>query len=487
MTHISQDKPTRMEEDEPIWDSGDFRARVATLSHALLIMTVITIWLIYLQDVFQPLFIALAIYFVLKPGSEYLSKNGFPIFLSYLTMLLLAFLVVSAAGFFAYEQAQSVLDDEDKMDEYSDQLNEKWQNLKSYPFIGDFISSDDDAQNTTLTEDLENLGLLDTSSASTGIFLETISNAGSFLVDGLTVSFFLIFVIFEASLLPGRIERAWPGGVSEQVQIIRDQIEASINTYVIVKTGVGLGTAFFAGIIMMIFGIDLWFTWALLTFLFNYVPYIGSLIATIPPIILGFVLLDPSMVILLTILLLVNQQVWGNIIETKWAGRALDISPVLLLVVTAFSFWLWGIIGMILSIPLVVILKIVLENIEETRPLAILLSERAPTLEEAWRDAIKDGRITEYEEKMLLELKQKLGVSDDYVKLMSARISAQFALRRGRITQDQIDLISSCRSVYAQEKWFSEFVNTLSEGKLPPSLKQKLAEFIDYASDDEEE
>ena len=107
-----------MEEDEPIWDSGDFRARVATLSHALLIMTVITVWLIYLQDVFQPLFIALAIYFVLKPGSEYLSKNGFPIFLSYLTMLLLAFLVVSAAGFFAYEQAQSVLDDEDKMDEF---------------------------------------------------------------------------------------------------------------------------------------------------------------------------------------------------------------------------------------------------------------------------------------------------------------------------------------------------------------------------------
>jgi hypothetical protein len=237
----------------------------------------------------------------------------------------------------------------------------------------------------------------------------------------------------------------------------------------------------------MIFGIDLWFTWALLTFLFNYVPYIGSLIATIPPIILGFVLLDPSMVILLTILLLVNQQVWGNIIETKWAGRALDISPVLLLVVTAFSFWLWGIIGMILSIPLVVILKIVLENIEETRPLAILLSERAPTLEEAWRDAIKDGRITEYEEKMVLELKQKLGVSDEYVKLMSARISAQFALRRGRITDDQIDLISSCRTIYAQEKWFGEFVDTLSEGKLSPALKEKLSEFIDHASDDEEE
>ena len=69
----------------------------------------------------------------------------------------------------------------------------------------------------------------------------------------------------------------------------------------------------------------------------------------------------------------------------------------LLLVVTAFSFWVWGIVGMILSIPLVVILKIVLENIEATRPLAILLSERAPTLEEAWREAIKDGRINNHD------------------------------------------------------------------------------------------
>jgi predicted PurR-regulated permease PerM len=71
----------------------------------------------------------------------------------------------------------------------------------------------------------------------------------------------------------------------------------------------------------------------------------------------------------------------------------LDLSPVILLIVTAFSFWLWGIVGMILSVPFIVIIKIVMENIEATRPLAILFSERAPTLEEAWVDALKDGRL----------------------------------------------------------------------------------------------
>ena len=58
--------------------------------------------------------------------------------------------------------------------------------------------------------------------------------------------------------------------------MIRDQIEASVNTYVVVKTGVGFGTGVCAGLVMLVFGIDLWFTWALLTFLLNYVPYIVS-------------------------------------------------------------------------------------------------------------------------------------------------------------------------------------------------------------------
>ena len=191
---------------------------------------------------------------------------------------------------------------------------------------------------------------------------------------GLTVSFFLIFIIFEANFLPGRIERAWPGGVSGRVQDMQIQIQESINTYVVVKTGVGLGTAGITAIILFIFGIDLWFTWALLTFILNYVPYIGSLIATIPPLILGFVTLSPVGWFILLILLVSNQQLWGSIIETKWAGRALDISPVLLLLTTAYSYWVWGILGMVLVVPFTVIFKIVLENIEPTRPIAILLA-----------------------------------------------------------------------------------------------------------------
>jgi hypothetical protein len=340
----------------------------------------------------------------------------------------------------------------------------------------------------TFEQDMATMGVFSDGSELSDLFGQLLSGVGSLFIMGITVIFFLLFIIFEASLLPGRIERAWPGGASERVHMIRDQIEASVNTYVVVKTGVGFGTAVCAGIVMLFFGIDLWFTWALLTFILNYVPYIGSLLATIPPLIIGFIFLEPSSVIFLTVLLLTNQQLWGNVIETRWAGRALDISPVLLLVVTAFSFWLWGIIGMILSIPLVVILKIVLENIEATRPLAILLSERAPTLEEAWREAIKDGRITAYEERMLKELQAVLGYTDQQVAIMSARVAAEYALRRGRLSLDQISLINiGIGLMPAPKKWQKQFDEIVTEGKLSVMERVFLGKLVFALDDDEEE
>ena len=477
-----------MENAAPAWTGQQFRNRLTVLSHAAVIMTLVTIWLIQLVDVLQPLFIALGIYFVLKPGADFLSKKGFPIMLSYITMLMLAILIVLGAGFFAYQQAATFLDDEERMDEYTLLLDERWADLKEAPLIGKSILDSGATLNGTLDNDLVSMGLLDEGSGVTEAFGGLLSSVGVFFITGVTVLFFLLFIIFEASLLPGRIERAYPGGASERVHMIRDQIESSVNTYVVVKTGVGFGTGVCAGLVMLLFGIDLWFTWALLTFLLNYVPYIGSLLATIPPIVLGFILLDPSMLILLSLLLLTNQQLWGNIIETRWAGRALDISPVLLLVVTAFSFWVWGIIGMILSIPLVVILKIVLENIDATRPLAILLSERAPTLEEAWREAIKDGRITAYEERMLNELQTALGYNDEQVKLISARIAAEYALRRGRLSVDQITLIRvGIANMSNPKNWREQFEEIVTEGKLSVLERLLLGKLVFALDSDEEE
>ena len=130
----------------------------------------------------------------------------------------------------------------------------------------------------------------------------------------------------------------------------------------------------------------------------------------------------------------------------------------------------------------------VLENIEATRPLAILLSERAPTLEEAWREAIKDGRITAYEERMLNELQNVLGYTDQQVAIMSARIAAEYALRRGRLSLDQIDLINiGIGLMPVPKKWKNQFDELVTEGKLSVMERVFLGKLVFALEDDEEE
>ena len=474
-----------MEHANTAWDSGRFNRRVSTFAHVVIIVTLAVVWLILLKGVLQPFFIALGIYFVLKPGSDYLSTNGFPVILSYLTMVMLTLLVVSSATLFAYHQAAEVIEDEDKMEDYNNLLEERWYDLKSTPLISTAFE-DEQAMNNTLVEDLASWGVLENDQQLSDAAVGMLSGVGSLLATSVTVMFFLIFIIFEASLLPGRIERAWPGGASDRVQIVRSKIEASVNTYIVVKTGVGFGTALCAGLVMLFFGIDLWFTWALLTFLLNYVPYIGSLIATLPPIVLGLILLEPASLTLLILLLLTNQQLWGQIIETRWAGRALDLSPVVLLLVTAISFAGWGILGMILAVPFAVIVKIVLENIEATRPISILLSERAPSIDEAWEEAMKDGRLSSFETQSLTQLQEVLGYSNREIKLISGRIAVGRVLRRGKITDDQLDLINDVADALRNhEELSAEVSSTLHQGKVDKEMRPVLTRLL--AAIEEEE
>jgi len=465
------------------WDTGTFHRRVATLSHTAVLLAVLVIAMIQLESVLKPFFIALGIYFILKPGADYLSKNEFPKFLSYLTMLLLFLLIITSAAFFAWSQAQGLVENEERVTEYNEVLDKRWHQLKNVPIIGPAIKEAVKDGTGTLGGDLADLGV-GSGGQLTDVVVNMASGVGGMITTSFTVLFFLIFIIFEASLLPGRIERAWPGGASERVDIIMSQIRESVNTYIIVKTGCGIGSAFIAGAIMWAFGIDLWFVWAIMTFLLNYVPYIGSLIATIPPLLLGLILLKPLVLIVMAILLLGNQQLWGNYIETKWAGRALDLSPVVLLLVTAFSFWLWGITGMILAVPLFVIIKIVLENIEATRPIAILLSERAPSLGEAWEDALRDGHLSVGEAHKLKQLQELLGISDNAVTRVAGRSAAVTILKRGKVFEEEIALVNAAARGTAQEDDLKEL---LISGKLDTETRTYLSDLVATLMRTEEE
>ena len=129
------------------------------------------------------------------------------------------------------------------------------------------------------------------------------------------------------------------------------------------------------GTILWMFGVDFYFVWGFLCFFSHYVPNFGSLISTILPGLLAFLQFDNIITpIIIIILLIVVQNVIGNILEPKYLGDQLNLSPLLLLVSLIFWGYVWGIVGMILSVPIMSMLKITLSKFENTKSISILMS-----------------------------------------------------------------------------------------------------------------
>jgi predicted PurR-regulated permease PerM len=127
-------------------------------------------------------------------------------------------------------------------------------------------------------------------------------------------------------------------------------------------------------VVLLIFGVDFAFTWGALAFLFNYIPYLGSLIATLLPILLALVQFDSWwQAAVIGVVLVGMQEFLGMVVEPKMAGAKLGVSP--LLIILSLAFWgvVWGIVGMILAVPLLVAIKIVLDSIPATQPVAKLM------------------------------------------------------------------------------------------------------------------
>ena len=344
--------------------SNQFRDRLRTLSHGAIFLTILILALIHLRPVVEPFIIAVFIYFLLAPGAHWLNDRGMPLFPAYalvVTGLGGLFLLV---GMWLYQDMSTFLEG---IPEYSDKLNDLMAKWEGETILGFTISFE---------------GLSISSSQLESTVLSLFGEISSFVSLMLTVFVFLVFIILEAETLPKRLAAAYPSDIEENLKEILTDIGEGVYRYVILKTAVSFGAGVVTAIILIAMGIPGWLLWSMLTFLLSYVPYIGSLVALIPPALLGFLLLEPTYAILLVVLLIVKEQIWGQFIQNKLFGSSLDISPIVLLLVTAFWFWLWGIMGMILAVPMAVIVKIILSNIPETRPIAILLSERAPRAEE---------------------------------------------------------------------------------------------------------
>jgi predicted PurR-regulated permease PerM len=185
----------------------------------------------------------------------------------------------------------------------------------------------------------------------------------------------IVFMLFEAQSLPRKVHLALDDPEMRLSQI--ERFLQSVNQYMVIKTLVSLATGVIVGVGLALMGVDYALLWGVVAFLFNYIPNIGSIIAAIPAVLLAFVQLGTAGAGAVAALYLATNMVMGNLVEPRFMGRGLGLSTLVVFLSLIFWGWLLGSVGMLLSVPLTMIVKIALESSQSGSWLAILLSDDA--------------------------------------------------------------------------------------------------------------
>lgn len=200
----------------------------------------------------------------------------------------------------------------------------------------------------------------------------TVRSIASLVTMTLLVVLMMVFLLLEAAGLPRRLEIAlgWREEDLERLGVMRQQVQR----YLGYKTLISLVTGVLLGGWVWILDVNFPVLWGLIAFILNYIPSIGSIIAAIPAVLLALADHGPGVAVLVVLGYLTVNILLGNFIEPQLMGRRLGISTLVVFLSLIFWGWLWGPIGMLLSVPLTMILRIALENTEDFRWVAQLIA-----------------------------------------------------------------------------------------------------------------
>lgn len=218
------------------------------------------------------------------------------------------------------------------------------------------------------------------------------------------ILFYVMFILLEYRFFKDKLYLMIVNN-SQKIHIIEtlEKIKTDVKSYFVIKTIVSFFTALFSYIIMVTFWLDFAIFWSMLVFILNFIPNVWSIIAVLFPSLLSlvqpwFTLYDS--VFMVSWLIWVQIMMW-NIIEPKFMWNRLNLSPLVIIISLWFWWALWWIVGMLLSVPIMVIINIILAKIPVTKPIAILLSEK-------WDLQIDDSEeVAKNRKKILKSFKEK--------------------------------------------------------------------------------
>jgi AI-2 transport protein TqsA len=208
----------------------------------------------------------------------------------------------------------------------------------------------------------------------------TLRGVASLATSLLLIVTTMVFVLLEVAIFPAKLQAALGNRVQPLWRYARIRLE--VQRYLLMKTFVSAFMGVATGLGVWAIGLHFALLWGLIAFVFNYVPNIGPVLAAIPALVLSLITLGFGRTLLVAAVYVGLHLGVANLLEPQLFGRRLGLSPLVVFVSLLFWGWVWGPVGMLLSVPLTVISRIVFENSRELRWIAVLLASEPPGAED---------------------------------------------------------------------------------------------------------
>jgi predicted PurR-regulated permease PerM len=332
----------------------------------VLLVVLVTFILQTLDFLFIPLCFALLVCYALGIPLDFLKRYHLPGFVRIIFVVGLVLLIIFMLGKLV---VLNVADFQARLPEYE---------AKFWEYANIILSRFDISREQAIDAFQAFWGKIRQGQFSFGSLIKSFSGSFfSFLGNLMWVLLFMAFILAERESftrrLVNQLGKKNAGPVMESLQKIND----SVQHYLGLKTLVSFLTGALVTIVLTIAGVDFALLWGVLTFVLNFIPTIGSIVATLPPI--AITLFQSGSIgktLFIAVLLLAIQFAVGNVLEPKLMGRGLNLSPLVVLFSLIFWGWLWGIPGMLLSVPLTAAIRIAMEQIDATKTVAVLISSK---------------------------------------------------------------------------------------------------------------
>ena len=339
------------------------RDTVLTIAGLLIILA----WMRYAQGLIVPFLLALFLATIAATPVNWLKGKGLSVPLAVILVLLIS---IALGIFIALILGSSV-------DEFSQSLPAYQARLKE---LTDGIVNWLSGHGIEVPESRGILNVIDPGKAM-GFANSLISSLGGVFGNAFLILFTVLFMLLEAWSFPQKINAIY-GNRGDLVLNRISDVVMSTRQYLSIKALMSLATGILVGVGTAAIGLDYPILWGFLAFALNFIPNIGSIIAAVPAVLLSMVQLGSTATLGVILVYLTANVVIGNIVEPRYLGEKVGLSTLVVFLSLVFWGWLFGLVGMLLSVPLTMTVKFGAMASDETRWLGILLGPGSESAEE---------------------------------------------------------------------------------------------------------